>query len=227
MSNTKEKILTTALHLFAGNGFEAVSVSDIAGELGITKGALYRHYQSKRDIFDHIIQRMYEIDAARSRRFAVPEEEYGTAPAAYRGVSVQSVREFTLAQFAFWTSDPFASDFRKMLSLERYRNAEMAELYRKCITAGPMAYMEDIFREMAASGVLCDTAPALLALEFYAPFYLLIELSGSNDETKRAAELLESEIDRFFLCNSPGKKGEEKWNIRKVKSTTPLPSIKK
>jgi len=37
-----------ALHLFARDGYEAVSVSQIAGELDMTKGALYRHYKSKR-----------------------------------------------------------------------------------------------------------------------------------------------------------------------------------
>ena len=58
MGNTKEEILLVSLHLFAQDGYEAVSVSQIAGELGITKGALYRHYQSKRDIFDHILARM-------------------------------------------------------------------------------------------------------------------------------------------------------------------------
>ena len=44
MQDTKEKILRTALLLFARDGYEAVSVSMIAGELGITKGALYKHY---------------------------------------------------------------------------------------------------------------------------------------------------------------------------------------
>lgn len=40
MSNTtKEDILIVALHLFARDGYEAVSVSQIAGELGMTKGA--------------------------------------------------------------------------------------------------------------------------------------------------------------------------------------------
>ena len=35
MTDTKEKILTTALHLFAKDGYEAVSVSLIAGALGM------------------------------------------------------------------------------------------------------------------------------------------------------------------------------------------------
>ena len=50
MTDTKEKILTASLKLFSKRGYEAVSVSEIAGELGITKGALYRHYKNKREI---------------------------------------------------------------------------------------------------------------------------------------------------------------------------------
>nr|WP_279220489.1 TetR family transcriptional regulator [Clostridium sp. AF34-10BH] len=30
----------------------------MAGELDMTKGALYRHYKGKRDIFDCIVERM-------------------------------------------------------------------------------------------------------------------------------------------------------------------------
>ena len=37
MGDTKERILQTALDLFARRGYEAVSVSDIAGALGMTK----------------------------------------------------------------------------------------------------------------------------------------------------------------------------------------------
>ena len=58
MGSTKEDIMAVALHLFAQNGYEAVSVSQIAGALGMTKGALYRHYENKRDIFLHIVRRM-------------------------------------------------------------------------------------------------------------------------------------------------------------------------
>lgn len=55
MGNTKEEILTMAVHLFARDGYEAVSVSRIAGELGMTKGALYRHYQNKSGISLNIL----------------------------------------------------------------------------------------------------------------------------------------------------------------------------
>ena len=49
MSDTKKSILLSALVLFARDGYEAVPVSAIAGELGITKGALYKHYKNKRE----------------------------------------------------------------------------------------------------------------------------------------------------------------------------------
>ena len=45
VESTKERILETALTLFARNGYLGTSMSDIAGALGITKAALYKHYR--------------------------------------------------------------------------------------------------------------------------------------------------------------------------------------
>lgn len=202
MADTKERILMTALRLFARDGYEAVSVSAIAGELGMTKGALYKHYRNKRDIFDSIVERMVQIDAERSRQYAVPEETYEAAPASYRDVSIESIREFTLAQFTFWTEDAFASDFRRMLTLEQYRSAEMAELYHQCISAGPVSYMADIFREMTADGLLRKSEPNQLAVEYYAPMFLLIQLSDGAMDRQEARELLNRHIERFFRHNA-------------------------
>ena len=62
--NTKESILITALQVFAEKGYEASSVADIAGKLGLGKSALYKHYKNKRDILDSILSRMEDIDRA-------------------------------------------------------------------------------------------------------------------------------------------------------------------
>lgn len=202
MSDTKENILMTSLRLFSRDGYEAVSVSTIAGELGMTKGALYKHYKNKRDIFDSIVERMYRIDAERSKQYDVPEEKYEVTPAAYEIVSMDSIKNFTVAQFVFWTEDEFASNFRKMLTLEQYRNAEMAELYSTCIAAGPIKYLEDIFREMMSKGVFKETDPEQLALEFYAPMYLLINLSDSSNDKEKNLELLNKHIERFIQYNA-------------------------
>lgn len=49
--DTKERILKIALELFAEKGYLGTSMSDIANRLGITKGALYKHYTGKQEIW--------------------------------------------------------------------------------------------------------------------------------------------------------------------------------
>ena len=73
MGNRKEEILIVALHLFARDGCEAVSASQMAGELDMTKGALYRHYKSKRDIFDCIVGRMEQQDGEQATEYDMPQ----------------------------------------------------------------------------------------------------------------------------------------------------------
>ena len=198
MADTKENILMTSLHLFARDGYEAVSVSIISGELGMTKGALYKHYKNKRDIFDSIVERMYKIDAERSVQYKVPDglKNEGIA------VSWDTVKQFTVAQYKFWTEDDFAQNFRKMLTLEQYRNEEMAKLYQSCIAAGPVAYMENIFSQMMADGNMKKADSKLLATEFFAPMYLLIGISDHSENKEQNLELLNRHIERFILQNS-------------------------
>ena len=198
MADTKENILMTSLHLFARDGYEAVSVSTISGELGMTKGALYKHYKNKRDIFDSIVERMYKIDAERSVQYKVPDglKNEGIA------VSWDTVKQFTVAQYKFWTEDDFAQNFRKMLTLEQYRNEEMAKLYQSCIAAGPVAYMENIFSQMMADGNMKKVDSKLLATEFFAPMYLLIGISDHSENKEQNLELLNRHIERFILQNS-------------------------
>ena len=205
MAGTKENILHTALRLFARDGYEAVSVSAIAGELGMTKGALYKHYKSKRDLFDCIVKRIYQTDAESAKKYEVPEETFDKSPSVYRTTTVDGIKAFIEAQFRFWTENEFASNFRKMLTLEQYRNPEIMELYQKCLVNGPVSYMEDLFREMMEQGIWRKSNPKQLALEFYGPFYLLVSISDSMPDKKETANLLAAQIERFIEKNSAQK----------------------
>ncbi len=209
MGDTKENILHTALRLFARDGYAAASVSDIAGELGMTKGALYKHYKNKRDIFDSIVERMVQMDVERAKKYEVPEETFDKSPLAYRTTAVDKIKVFIEAQFHFLTEDEFASNFRKMLTLEQYRNPEIMELYQKCLVSGPVSYMEDLFREMMEQGIWNKNDSKQLALEFYAPFYLLVSISDAMPDKKEAAKLLTAHIERFIEKNSAPRKQKE------------------
>jgi AcrR family transcriptional regulator len=48
---TRTKIIEAAIKLFSGRGFNASSVDDICAEAGISKGAFYHHFESKRALF--------------------------------------------------------------------------------------------------------------------------------------------------------------------------------
>ena len=71
--NTKEKILEEALKLFAQSGYMGTSMNDIASKLGVTKAALYKHYKSKQEILDSIIEKMKELDIERAKQYEMPE----------------------------------------------------------------------------------------------------------------------------------------------------------
>ena len=61
--DTKAKILEKALELFSENGYDAVSVDQIAKAVGIKAPSLYNHFPVKRAIFDAIVEktaRQYE-----------------------------------------------------------------------------------------------------------------------------------------------------------------------
>lgn len=198
MGDTKERILQAALTLFAQDGYRAVSVSAIAGELGITKGALYKHYENKQAIFQSIVERMIQEDARQAQAYEMPEKLFHEAPAAYAKTTIEHIKTFTLAQFSYWTTNPFASRFRKMLTLEQYRDSEMAALYQNCLTAGPVAYMEDIFRELMRCKGMKPGDPKALALAYFAPMALLIQMSDHAEDCSEFEPLLCRLIDQFM-----------------------------
>ena len=54
-TDTRERILSTALRLFATHGYATTSLREIADELGVTKAALYFHFKTKEDILGGIL----------------------------------------------------------------------------------------------------------------------------------------------------------------------------
>ena len=194
----------TALELFARDGYEAVSVRNIAEKLDITKGALYRHFKSKRDIFDSIVARMIEIDAERARNHSMPEETYSMGAEPYKQTSTESILEFTREQYSFWTEDEFAVRFRRMLTLEQYRNEEMARLYSQCIVRGPVEYMTDLFHELIKKGERAQGDPAELAVEYCGPFFLLISMYDCGDNPDKGIELLQRQTRAFMERHRAG-----------------------
>lgn len=191
MGNRKEEILIVALHLFARDGYEAVSVSQIARELDMTKGALYRHFKSKRDIFDCIVRRMEQQDGEQASGYDMPEGDKEREPEKYKKVSLDDFVKYSKAMFKYWTEDDFASSFRKMLTLEQFRNKEMQKLYQQYLVSGPAEYVKDLFKNMEIKN------PEENAVKFYANMFFYYSVyDGISDKEKIACQF-ENMLDKM------------------------------
>ncbi|HEY6472635.1 MAG TPA: TetR family transcriptional regulator [Acidimicrobiales bacterium] len=60
-ADTRDRILDVALELFTEQGFDGTSLREIAERLGVTKAALYYHFESKDDILLALHMRMHEF----------------------------------------------------------------------------------------------------------------------------------------------------------------------
>jgi AcrR family transcriptional regulator len=60
-TSTRERILDVALDLFMAQGYDGTSLRQIAEQLGVTKAALYYHFESKEDILRALHMRLHEF----------------------------------------------------------------------------------------------------------------------------------------------------------------------
>ena len=191
MRNRKEEILDVALHLFARDGYEAVSVSQIAGALDMTKGALYRHYKSKKDIFDCIVKRMEQGDSDQAADYDMPEDDKEDMPEKYEAVSLSDFVEYSKSMFEYWTEDDFASSFRKMLTIEQFRNDEMQGLYQQYLASGPVSYVKDLFESMDIENANDK------AVRFYAIMYFYYSAYDGAKDKERVKKEFETAISNL------------------------------
>lgn len=191
--NTKEKILEEALKLFARSGYMGTSMNDIASQLGVTKAALYKHYSSKQEILDSIVERMNQMDLQRSKEYKMPEGEMEEVIEGYKNIALEKIKQYTKVQFLHWTEEEFSSCFRKMLTLEQYRDPEMSRLYQHYLSEGPLQYMETIF-----SGIVNNSEEAKqLAINFYGPIFLLYSIYDGSENKQDVMKQLEAHIEGF------------------------------
>ena len=193
MGNRKEEILNVALHLFARDGYEAVSVSQIAGELDMTKGALYRHYKSKRDIFDSIVKRMEQQDGEQASDYDMPEDEKESMPEKYEKMSLDDFVRYSKSMFEYWTEDDFASSFRKMLTIEQFRSEEMQNLYQQYLVSGPASYVKDLFESMEMKGAKDK------AVNFYAVMYFYYGIYDGTEDKEKVKDEFISAINSMVM----------------------------
>ena len=197
-TNTKQRILDVSLDLFSISGFEGVSVKQIADQVGIKDSSLYKHFKSKQEIFDTLLEEMdarFEETVSFSK---LPQGEIEKVAREYGQQDLTWLKKACETIFMFMLTDPKASKFRKMLMIEQYKNPAVANTFRSWFTDDAIRFQTELFTEMIAQGYFTGGNPRTIALQFYAPFYLLLcQYDTMPGKEAEALELLMEHIEQF------------------------------
>ena len=186
--NTKKRILDAALTLFAEKGYANVFVAEIAGAVGIKAPSLYKHYKSKQDIFDAILQEMKQNYDRQAAMLNMNGSNVSADAAFFSGIPEDQLVKTGMGLFLYFLHDDYVRKFRKMLTVEQFRNAELASLFTKQYVDEPLSYQSAMFALLSAASVLKAEDPDVMALQFYAPMFLILTICDRHPE--REAEMI-------------------------------------
>ena len=189
--DTKERILTAALDMFSKNGYEGTNIRELSASLGLVKSGIYKHYESKEDIWNALLDRM----------IAYYGEHFGSAE--HLPPVPDSLEDFvsmTMRMVNLTIHDEQIVKTRKVLTLEQYRDERARKLATKHFLTGLMEMFTHIFAGMMDKGLLRRDDPAMLAFAYATPISALIHLCDREPEkTEDAIRKIEA-FSRHFIA---------------------------
>lgn len=196
---TKEKILSEALKLFSKNGYDAVSVEQIATAVGIKAPSLYNHFKSKQAIFDAITNET----AIRYNKFtnslSVHLQNATQDQAVFNNITADALFEKVSKIFTYSLHDETLRNFRKMMTIEQFRNPELSKLYTARFVDKMVDYHTNLFEILIKNGVLKTADSKTLALMYVSPVLTLISICDRQPEKEEEAlKLLNNHVQLFY-----------------------------
>ena len=196
---TKEKILNKALTLFSSKGFEAVSVKEIAADVGIKDSSLYKHFKSKQEIFDTILEECCHRSSSYFEKYGISEDLDEDTLSKLKRLSNEEFIEITLGLFEQFLFDDYIIEFRKILTIEQYNSSRMSELFQMIFMDSIMNYLKQIFQMFIDDGIFVEEDVNFLADEFYAPVFMMYyQLDTNQNSEKNLREYLKKHFMKFI-----------------------------
>ena len=197
--DTKQKILDKALELFAARGYDAVSVGEIAGAVGIKAPSLYNHFPSKQAIFNALVEATaarYETD---TDKLHIHVQDASQDVPVFTAITADALFEKVRQIFEYSLHDETISRFRRMMTIEQFRSAELSALYERRFVGRLVDYHAGIFRALIGAGEIRADDPEALALLYVAPVLTLIGICDRQPEREQEClERLRRHVELFF-----------------------------
>ena len=190
-NDTKERILALALDQFSQNGYDGTNIRELMASLGLVKSAMYRHFGSKKEIWNALLDQMIAYYGA---RFGSPEH-LPPVPDSPEGLVA-----LTMGMVDFTIHDEKVVKTRKLLSIEQFRDDRARDLATKHFLTGLRDMFTPLFQGMMDKGLLRRDDPAMLAFAYTAPISALFHLCDREPEkTEEAIQRIEA-FSRHFIA---------------------------
>jgi len=189
--STKERIMYEALTLFSSYGYEAVTIREIAGAVGIKESSLYNHFKNKRDILDTIVRETFQRYQKTLESLQVPKTGDPNISSLYDSFSDDAFETLCTNIFLFYLKDDYISKLRRLLTIEQYGNEELGEIYRTAFIEKILDNQAKVLQQFIDDGRFIEGDAYVMALHFYAPVFLLLQKYDNRpqDEDQAVDEL--------------------------------------
>jgi len=141
--------------------------------VGLVKSAVYRHFESKEEIWDALLDKL----------IAYYEERFGSSehlPPVPE--SLEELLAMTMRMVNFTVHDETVVMTRKLLTIEQFRDNRARELATKHFLTGLTEMFAHVFSGMMDKRLLQRNDPELLAFSYTAPISVLIHLCDREPE---------------------------------------------
>ena len=188
--DTKERILETALQMFSQNGYAGTNIRELTAALGLVKSSMYKHFESKEEIWNTLLDRMI---AYYGERFG-SAENLPPVPD-----SLEGLVQMTMGMVNFTVRDEKIIMTRKVLAIEQFRDERAKTLAGKHFLTGLIEMFTPVFAGMMEKGLLRRDDPEMLALGYTAPISALIhQCDREPEKTEEGIRQVEA-FSRHFV----------------------------
>ncbi len=188
--DTKERILAAALEMFAEKGYTGTNIRELAESLGLGKSSLYRHFKSKEELWNTLLDGMI---AYYEEHFGSPEH-LPPAPE-----SPEELIDLTMRMVHFTVCDEKVILTRKLLQIEQFRDGRARALATRYFLTGLTEMFTHYFAGMMEKGILAHDDPAMLAFAYTMPISALIHLCDREPERIPEAMAQMEAFSRHFM----------------------------
>jgi AcrR family transcriptional regulator len=196
LNNTKQQILKSALAAFIRFGYQGTSLADLCRITGLTKGAIYHHFQGKDDIYRQALDSFFQYPSLPNW---LEEDFLSFGDRLRAGFSnIESSKEWIISRVGTG-EDNAILQFYSFL----YEATRRFPQYQKALDL----YDDEKHRRLAKSieksqskgEIRQDLNPLLLAIEIDALLQQLIYLRFVNPRIKANPKILLDIFDNYWI----------------------------